>query len=68
MPPAIALDTGDDRLGRAVGKLRQQAGGDPDIAWLLDRLSDGKRQLSATTIFAVHTRARVRRLFKWAYS
>jgi len=38
MRPATTLDTGDDRLGRAVAKVREQVGDDADVAWLLDRL------------------------------
>jgi hypothetical protein len=33
--PMTALDAADDQLARAVGKIRERAGDDPDVAWLV---------------------------------
>jgi hypothetical protein len=36
--PMTALDAADDRLARAVGKIRERAGDDRDVVWLVETI------------------------------
>jgi len=48
MRPATSLDTANDRLSRAVGKVREVAGDDCDVVWLvqeIERRPDAVRKL-----------------------